>query len=920
MSSETQMGAPFTLASLPRPGSTTAGRTLAAGVHSIGGSRKRKRAEVAVSVDGEGIFIYSLQNPQLLTSYALPPQTSFATPSYSLYRKSSKHSSVRTTYAATTEPGAGGKKQVICFVEEGRKDGTSDTTKTDYTLPNSGDEIVSLESIPQYGDADKTGSHDLLIVLASGRVLCLSSDLQTLRWESELAVADQERGKIEYFALTTAKAATGGLLRGRQDIAAILNPSLDENSELLAITPVIGAIIQLPNGRRVLSLSHIQPRSADLISARTQPMKHLITWDIPAPPESEELDTAQGRYYLHASSGVLHQLAGTRLLSYDFTGTVPKLYSNLKVPSANVSSFLRIAPQLLLVSTDQSVSIYDVKYASLQSSRTFGETTAQDTESKKRKHPDQDSSSKPNSIPNLVAYFTESGLAVALSDQQLLGIQLADGVARKRLRGNDTLLIDAVAKGVVRHTKQTAHKQDWETRIPKLDKYALKGRVGDFEKTFAGYLGIEVSPSRTTKTNEPLPNGTTPLTNVTVEEASEDEGLQQWNLTQAPSDSQRLRFRHCAIYALRKIFQSVPSQASQAHLRIEFFPPNVFQWLLQSGFVTKETIYHALSEDAVTAMPPIADGEIVNALVQYDPELHLLSAVLNYTHFLPVGEVVQAVRVLIQSLDDQSTDEDSPKLLTNGVEPPTNDMDVEMDSELDAATQDVDRALSMLKDGLAIRSHSLRPALIRLHTFPAPVIASTLRSMLHRRELESLIRLLHGELRNGGWSSSYNFLDPEEDRPEDQAVAIIASLLGCALDAIGAGAFLTSLSASTSASEDSSEDLIEDLVHDTSEALNGFWEASFIRGLLSEFLRYAGNFEKSNKPSTETLQKQGKPFAADLAAGDALPMLPLGGKVDLGVERKKPGKGGRKEERSKREMGMLISKRVPKYSLERVVV
>jgi hypothetical protein len=49
-------------------------------------------------------------------------------------------------------------------------------------------------------------------------------------------------------------------------------------------------------------------------------------------------------------------------------------------------------------------------------------------------------------------------------------------------------------------------------------------------------------------------------------------------------------------------------------------------------------------------------------------------------------------------------------------------------------------------------------------------------------------------------------------------------------------------------------------------------------------------------------------------------MLPLGGKIDLGIEKMKLGKGGRKEERSKREMGMLISKRVPKYSFERIVI
>jgi hypothetical protein len=83
MSSDHETGAPFTLATLP-----TNGRTQAASVCSISGVKKRKRTEVAVALDGEGLFIYSvcltrmywiwnadlekLVNPQLATSHTLP--------------------------------------------------------------------------------------------------------------------------------------------------------------------------------------------------------------------------------------------------------------------------------------------------------------------------------------------------------------------------------------------------------------------------------------------------------------------------------------------------------------------------------------------------------------------------------------------------------------------------------------------------------------------------------------------------------------------------------------------------------------------------------------------------------------------------------------------------------------------------------
>ncbi|KAI2474570.1 hypothetical protein Ptr902_14024 [Pyrenophora tritici-repentis] len=207
------------------------------------------------------------------------------------------------------------------------------------------------------------------------------------------------------------------------------------------------------------------------------------------------------------------------------------------------------------------------------------------------------------------------------------------------------------------------------------------------------------------------------------------------------------------------------------------------------------------------------------------------------------------------------------------------------------------------------------------------MISSTLRSVLPRRDLESLIRLLHLELKNGGWSSPLGFVDPESsgiesegEDPDDHAVSIIASLLSSTLDAIGAGAWLASVS--TLSASESGEDMLKSLNRDASIALSGFFEAHFIRGLLSEFLRYASTVPAPKKPSNKQLELQGKPFSVTgkLNGEEDLPMLPLGAKAEQGVEKMKNGKGGKKEQRSKREMGMLISKRVPKYSFERIVV
>lgn len=860
-----------------------------------------------------------LRNPQLVTAYALPPHISFTSPPHSLFRKGqSKRYGTRHTYVATAATG-GEKAQIICFTEQVRRDGSTDTEKTTYTVPKQDDEIAAIESVLLSGDATKSGSHDILVVFASGHVVCLSADLQTSRWTSELG---KDVLRTEYITLTTAKAAISGLLRSRQDIVALLDPTLEANAEALALIPVLCAVSKLADGSRALGLFHIQPRSADTITSRLLPLKSLLAWELPCP--SKPAAEAAAAYNLHASTGILHQLIDGHIYSYDFSSTLSKLYSDFTIPSANIDSFLRIAADLVLTTSDKSLGIFDVKYNSVQAVLPLAQDAALVGESKKRKHADQEVMGQAASLPSLVCYLSESGLAVGISGQELVGMQITETAARKRFKAHDTLLIDAVGKGIDSDALKRADRSlEWEKRKQKLDKYASRGKVANFENLLATHMAIELEKSGKKEaekaSKEDQAEGT---------EAGEDAELRKWILPEALTDVERTQFRPCALYALRKIFGRVKPELSsvtgprQPSLEIIFFPPNVFQWLLLAGYVTKESIRRSLLEDSSQTLDiamSIEDGDIVRAIVQFDPELHILSAVLNSGHFLPVGEVVQAIRVLMQSLDDRPEADKVAGLLTDGKEAAEDKMDVELDSELDAAAHDLDYALSILNNGVAIRGHNLRPALIRLHTFPAPVIASTLRNMLRRRELESLIRLLHEEMRNGGWTSPYDFGDSENsDETDDQAVAIIASLLGCALDAIGAGAWLAAVG--DTADDESSEEIIQNLLHDTSEALNGFWEARFMRGLLSEFLRYASNVPKSHKPSNEKLQKQGKPFLQEMVADDALPMLPLGGKVDLGVETTKRGKGGKKEERSAREIGMLISKRVPKYSLERIVI
>lgn len=774
----------------------------------------------------------------------------------------------------------------------------------------------------------------MLATFENGDVLCLSADLSAVRWVANVRSVGSHKSKdfkIENVTLSTARNVTKGLLRSRQDIAALLSADSNDASDLLELTQILCVIGQTANGTRILQLLQVQPRIADLPSTQLQPLKHLLSVNLPKPSSILLRTDSTATYSLHATSGALHILLDGGIISYDLSGTVPKIVSELLLTEAKIDSFLRISQDIVFATAPGSCRAFDVKYNSLQSYLPLGSTAAsEDAASKKRKHAQPDTETA--ATPQLVAYYAELGLVVAVRDDELLGLQYGGTNARKRVKTEGTLLIDALGKGLAK-PKAGADAAKWLDRKEKLDRYASKSKIAKFEGVLASCLGIPLEKKTDTQTKQeneaqggPLTNGVGPsipkedamVVQKADDEAAEDQ-LRKWNIPTAIPEAQRQLHRQHALYALSKIFVFEGST-----LQVAFFPPNVFQWLLQIGHLTKESIRRALLDETPESahiVPKITDGDIVKAIVAFDPELHILSAVLNHKHFLPIGEVVEAVRLLTQSLDDKpSTSEDTTKLLTNG--PAAADSDMDVDVELDAATTEVDHALTVLSNGVSIRSNTLRPALTRLHTFPAPLISSTLRSVLPRRDLESLIRLLHFELKNGGWSSQYDFIDPEatnDDSPDDHAVTIIASLLSSVLDAIGAGAWLASVG-TPSSDADSGKDIIDALHADCSEALNGFWEARYMRGLLGEFLRYAANMPKSLKPTTKSLENQGKPFAVPGVKEDDLPMLPLGGRSDMGIEKTKQGKGGKREERSKREIGMLISKKVPKYSFERILV
>jgi hypothetical protein len=882
-----------------------------------------------------------------VTSYALPPSTAFTLAPFSIYRKgASKLQSHRFTYASVTGSTQTDKPQLICFAEKSVGDRT-ETAKTTYTLDGAA-QILALDALPVAAGGSSTSvTHDLLVTFDNGNAMCLSADLESVRWVAQLKLSSANE-RVEHVSTATAKAVTRGLLRNREDVATVLSPTSDEASDLAHLTQVLCVVGRKSDGTTTFSLVQVQPRSQDLSTTQRSPLKHLVSWNLPNTAQALP-SMSSTQYSLHASTGVIHTLKGAALASYDLSGNVPKLYSEITLPGSCIDSFLRLSPDLVFTTAQQVCRIFDAKFGTLQAMHSLDlAATTPDAASpaKKRKLTQPETKEQQSAQVHLLAYYADQDLVVAIRGSEVVGLQLDASFTRKRAKTEGTLLSDALGKGIGLAQKNSNAQETpkWHERRAKLDRYASKGKIDKFEEAFAADLGIpvEMSGAQQKRENEvkggPLTNGLGPsipeedaMAIDMDEDQATDDVLGTWKIPVIITDAQKRQSRQYASYALSKIFIVTDSTEdlleSRTLLKIQFFPPNVFQWLLQTGHLSVASVRRALVEEALEyaqVLSAATDGGIVQALVDFDPDLHILSAILNYRGHLPVGEVVQALKLLMQSLGEQPDEQNTAKMLTNGDAASEEEMDVDIASELEAATHEIDHALSVLDHGLVIRSHTLRPALIRLHSFSPRLITSTLRSMLPQRDLEALINLLHLEMRNGGWSSTYDSAELElsttdspNESPDDHAVAIIASLLSCTLDAIGAGAWLSSISSPTA--KDSSEEIIDSLQSDTSEALNGFWEARYMRGLLGEFLRYASNVPKSHKPSNKSLELRGKPFAVSMDV-DELPMLPLGAKPDMGIEKTKAGRGGKKEERSAREIGMMISKKVPKYSFERIVI
>ncbi|KAF2398703.1 hypothetical protein EJ06DRAFT_496423 [Trichodelitschia bisporula] len=926
MASGSLLGSIFTLASLPRPFDSAHGRTQAAPVFALSESKRTKRPEVVTSIDGESVNIYNVSNSALIATYAVPPQTRFVAAPCSLYQKHGKNQSARR-YTYTAIQNRSNKLQIACFDEELQRAETSKPKTTFKDLPSTS-AVASIRVVPSYSFVNgREDSHDVIVIQEDGKTSCFSAALQDLLWQrdvKELVSVDGAEAvdtlNVVFADITDVRAAKKGLLQGREDVLAQLDAGDARTAEhtqiLFVATQASGSSSDCPN----VHVFAVRPRLST--TGQVSVPQHLLTWHIPANRLASPFAQTDS-YFLQPASGHFYHLAGESIVTYDLTGLSPVITSELQSDTSSFGSFVRISSSLLLTASSTEYSVYDVKYGTVQATQRVSREPA--VTGKKRKHADIDSTTP----PKLVSYFAKLGIAVALFERNLVAVQIGDNVSGSKAQAKGITLADSLGKGtrwapavsfrgepiepfanVLRDSTvlRTDEPSAWKTAAENLERLARSEDIMGFDRAFAPEVGVHVHA-----------NAKTP------KKAEEQEELVEWTFPGERSTKLLGLFREKALFALRQIFQpSRPTSsdklnAAPVSLRIQFYPPNVFHWLVRTGQLTSRLAGQALRVEAGNEQLNLQPGAVVTAIVDYDPSLELLYTTLQAHPHLEIDDLVRTVQVIIQSLNNSTLSLSDATLAATALAL-NNDDDVAngvIEPEADAAMADLDHAVEVLETGLPLRGESLRYALTKLNAFPVPQIVKALQTGLARQEIVFLIHILRIELADGGWTARYIDVGPvgaESGEPSDRAITVIAKLLSCAVDAFGVNGWLVASSADPA---DALDEVLVSLRTEITAALEGIHEASFMQGLLVDFLRFA----HENGPTLRQKKKQKKertllPQTVEAEAEN--PVLPLGLKVPEGVADTTVDVTGKVLKKSKRQMGLELSMRVGQYSFERI--
>ena len=798
------------------------------------------------------------------------------------------------------------KPQIISFSEHSN----TEITTASITLNKEAAPVLHLDTF-------ETESGIKLVALhKDGYVTTYSNDLKTEEWHTTINSDTSNLASvsaIQAAAILSVQQARRTVLRSREDVLASLGPDEDavDRSLLLVVTRPPATNTSNSAGPLELRIFHISFSDSDkseFALGTGQRLQRLATF---AMPEPSEFVSKKARITMHAASGTVYQDAGSALAVYDLTGTVPRLVHTVVLD--DVSSYLRVSPELVAFSRGSSLSVIDITYGSIQDEGVLTLDHEAQVTQKSKKLKDIPTT---NQNVRLLSYFAPLGVVVAFDGRRLFAVQLSTtqeaGGSRKRKR--EGLLVDSVGRGSSSMTKTSptpgdsareikslgkylpsSDNSDWKAQKTALDRCVAHNDGKEFERLMAAVLDMKASGEDKQITN---------------------------------TGGRNHIKRHAVSYALQAMFSvdhaypdADPVDENLRRLSVRFFPLKIGNWLIKKGLINLSLIEISLKQyGALPVTSKLATGALIQALAKLDSSLEVLLSILASPVPLSLQELVHVLAIVAQV--PETEDIEPQRLLTNGDGKDDSGNLDKLQLVNGQSSDSTSPFSSHPADNLNRRLLSL--AMKRLYACSASSVAQALKKELLTPQLRLLVDSLRMEIARSGWLSPYedNFQSLDTNVREDSEMCSIAHLLNCVIDSLGTGGWILGNSMSDDFAE--TADTIAYMKAEISAALEGIEEATYLKGMLGEMLlcgkdtlNPAVKQSRSNEAQPPALPVKPETVALD---EEGHQLLPLGLKPAPVIPTTKVGAGGELIKRSMRDIGRLKSRMVGKYSFDRIMI
>ena len=821
------------------------------------------------------------------------------------YRSLGGQKAQRYTYCSTRSP----NPQVLCFREETTSgQPQQDVSTTSFDL-KSRSHVVHLDVVqgPTIKD-DEIGPLHLIAVHADGQVLCLTSSLDNEVWRrstcQQVAPDRRNQDNLRYAALLSEEETVKSILNGRED--AVKSASLEGLGGRSVLLTIGSRSEETDNSNEFeVSLHALEASEASYTElSGKRPLTKLLSQKLPVPAN---MDKANSSFSFHPLTGTLYQSHATGSAIYALRNFTPKLLHVLRFQGAR--SCMRLSSHLLATASDTSLELVELPYGSLQASIQLQNKATEDSLSK--------ATSSRRGIPRapttrLISSSKQHDLVVALVGAKLVGIPISreqNITAKSRKRNREGMLISSlgrkslpgslpVIKGPVQsppsgfgeHIKPQARDPAWQKRTVKLDGYLEQREFSAFEK-------------------------------VVLDE------LDPHTFQSIPARQQIISYVLCRLF---QVSQTATNEGPYENglfdqLRVNFWVDSVCQWLITQGLLAHEQIEWSQKDNGIIpSWSKLAGGNLVKALVDWDPRLSILHKVLASPSSLEPTDLANAFLAITKRW--KALDWSHQTLLLTHQQ---NQIDNNAPSAMQVEKKPTNQ-LALINgkssDGHEKRlaKQALYSALRRQKALDSKSMARAFKQTLSNSEMRSLVDILRIELAENGWLSLCSDdlqVHIQEARSDDQ-ITLIAHTLNILLDALGPTGWM--LGHSSSHDVDDTADTISYMKAEVSAALEGIEEATYLRQLLSEMLLHGK--ETLLQISNGAAKRSGRgntfiqPVKPQLVVQDPEDnLLPLGlRRTD--IPKMKIGAGGEIKQRSQRDIGRLRSKQVSKYSFERIEI